>query len=112
MLNVQPAQCIIGEGLEAYVTTSAAKVKHLVHSMGKLQESRDASERQAVHLNTHIAQLEANLASAKQQAAEAQGDMQSASEQFEVLSQQCNAWEQDLEAILTVLHRAKRKRQR
>lgn len=102
----------MGDGLEAYIAASATKVKHLVHSMRKLQERRDASEEQAVQLNTHIAQLEANLASAKQQAAAAQGDVQSANEQFEVLSQQCNAWEQDLEAILTVLHSAKRKRQR
>lgn len=101
----------MGEGLEAYVAASAAKVKHLVHSMRKSQERRDASQRQELQLNTHIAQLEANLALAKQQAAEAQGDVQSASERYKVLSQQCDAWEHDLEAILTILHSAKRKRQ-
>lgn len=107
---VQPAHCDEGECLLAHLAASAAKVNHLVHSMRNLQARRDASQKQAVQLNTHIAQLEADLSSAKLQSTEAQGDVQSADKEFEVLSQQLDAWEHQLEGILTILHGAKRRR--
>lgn len=107
---VQPAHCAEGKCLLAHLAASAAKVSHLVHSMRNLQARRDASQKQAVQLNTHIAQLEADLASAKLQATEAQEDVESADQEFEVLSQQLDAWEQQLEGILTILHGAKRRR--
>ena len=109
---VQPAHCDLGERLIAHIAASAAKVDHLIHSMEKLQARRDKSHKQAVQLGTHIAHLEANLASAKLQATEAQGDVQSADKAFAVLSQQLGAWEQELQGVLTTLHVAKRRRLR
>ena len=109
---VQPAHYDEGKHLLACIADIAAKVNHLVHSMRNLQARRDASQKQAVQLGTHIARLEVDLASAKLQASEAQGDVQSADKDFEVLSQQLDAWEQELEGVLTILHGAKRRRLR
>lgn len=107
---MQPVQSNEGKELLAYVSASATKVDHVVHSMKKLQARRDASQKQAVQLGIQMAQLEADLASAKLQASEAQADVQSADKELEVLSQQLDVWEQQLESILTILHSAKRRR--
>lgn len=78
--------------------------------MRDVQERRGASQKRAHELGTHIAQLESDLASAKQQAVAAQEDVQSANDQFAVLNQHCDVWEQELQAILTTLQTVTRRR--
>ena len=106
---MQPAHCVLEENLKA-CAAAEARVNHLVDSMRKIQERREACQKHADQLFTHIAKLEHDLLSAKQQAAAAQQDIQSADDQFQVLSQQCDAWEQKLEAILATVQKVKRRR--
>ena len=107
---VQPAQHLVEDSPKANAAHDEVRVSHLVNSMREVQERRDASQKRARQLETHIAQLESDLASAKQQAAAAQQEVQSANDEFTVLSQQCDVWEQELEAILTTLQTVKRRR--
>lgn len=110
VLLAQPAHHFLGDHLTAHAADDEARVSHLVHSMREVQERRDASQKGAHHLGIHIAQLEVDLASAKQEAAVAQEDVRSANDQYAVLSQKCDAWEQELQAILITLQRVNKRR--
>lgn len=107
---MQPAQHTLVESITANTAYDEARVSHLVDSMREVQERRDASQKRAHELGTRIAQLEGDLASAKQQAAAAQEDVQSANDQFAALNKQCDVWEQELQAILTTLQTVKRRK--
>ncbi|KAL3157758.1 hypothetical protein ABBQ32_012184 [Trebouxia sp. C0010 RCD-2024] len=108
--HVEPAHHILEENSTANAANDEARVSHLVKSMRDVQERRGASQKRAHELGTHIAQLESDLASAKQQAVAAQEDVQSANDQFAVLNQHCDVWEQELQAILTTLQTVTRRR--
>lgn len=107
---MQPASHNEETDLAEYAANNRAEINHLIDSMNKAHDRRDKCQKQADHLSAHIAELEANLTAVKQQAAVAQADVQAANTEYGELNHQSDIWEQQLKAVVTILHNAKRRR--
>ena len=107
---VQPASHIVETDLNDPAANNKAKIIHLLDSMKKAHDRRHKCQEQAYHLSARVADLEANLIATKQQAAAAQENVRAAENDLQELNQQCDLWEQQLEAVAMTLQNAKRRR--
>lgn len=82
----------------------------IVQQINQVWERRDASQRQADTLNGKIRQLEADVATAKQQAATAETNVQMADTEHQVLSQQLEHMLETVSAMLTAMQGVKRRK--
>ncbi len=82
----------------------------IVQQINQVWERRDASQRQADTLNGKIRQLEAEVATAKQQAATAETNLQMADTEHQALSQQLEYMLETVSAMLTAMQSVKRRK--
>ena len=81
-----------------------------MQQINQVWERRDASQRQADAFNGKIRQLEAEVATAKQQAATAETNVQMADAEHQDLSQQLEYMLETVSAMLTAMQSVKRRK--
>ncbi len=81
-----------------------------MQQINQVWERQDASQRQADTLNGKIRQLEAEVATAKQQAAAAETNVQMADTEHQALSQQLEYMLETVSAMLTAMQSVKRRK--
>lgn len=82
----------------------------IVQQINQVWERRDACQRQADTLNGNIRQLEADITTAKQQAATAETNVQMADAEHQALGQQLEYMLETVSAMLTAMQSVKRRK--